>query len=169
MSTREKFEVLGYAHNQGAGGARTWLDTGVVGQDGFGTKADKYAKALRSAYNSETIKRQQGGMIPTLLEPGETVGTLDMWNQAIPRFQSGGSVNMGGTQTSTSRSFFEKTNGMENGNSPVIIMGGNGHSQKRSLPPSVNSPTNPAPSLSSGPSMAAMHDYINRVSWSSVF
>ena len=32
MSTREKFEVLGYAHNQGAGGARQWLDTGVVGK-----------------------------------------------------------------------------------------------------------------------------------------
>ena len=169
MSTREKFEVLGYAHNQGAGGAASWLDTGVVGRDGFGTKADKYAKALRAAYNSEPVMRQKGGMIPTLLEPGETVGTMEMWNQAIPRFQSGGSVNMGGTTTPTSKTFYDKTRQMDHGNQPVIVMAGGGATQSRSTTPPTGSSSNPVPKLNSGPSMASLTDYINRVSWSSVF
>ena len=200
MSNKEKFEVLGYAHNQGAGGASTWLDTGVVGQDGFGTKADKYAKALRSAYAStpatenvepvkkqtgglistllepsepgetvEPVKKQTGGLISTLLEPGETVGTMEMWNQAIPRFQSGGSVNMGGTTTSTSKTFYDKTRGMDHGNQSIVVMGGGGGTQSRSSTPPTGSSSNPVPQLNSGPSMASLTDYINRVSWSSVF
>tara|TARA_E500000318_G_scaffold83005_1_gene78514 strand:- start:3412 stop:6411 length:3000 start_codon:yes stop_codon:yes gene_type:complete len=53
LTTREKFQVLGYAHNQGASGARDWLDTGEVRRDGFGTAATKYSNALAEAYSSE--------------------------------------------------------------------------------------------------------------------
>ena len=104
MSTREKFEVLGYAHNQGAGGARSWLDSGVVGKDGFGTKADKYAKALRKAYSQ---KKQTGGVVapfgaskgvePVKVESGELIFSpgsysqdIPQLNKSVPRFQSGG-------------------------------------------------------------------------------
>lgn len=45
----ERLPVLGYAHNQGGQGAADWLATGVVREDGFGTKADKYTNALRAA------------------------------------------------------------------------------------------------------------------------
>jgi hypothetical protein len=42
----QKLQVLGYAHNQGAGGAAKWLNTGVVGRDGFNTKGTRYSDAL---------------------------------------------------------------------------------------------------------------------------
>ena len=45
-----QLQVLGYAHNQGMGGAGTWLKTGVVGADGFGTKGTKYTDALRQNF-----------------------------------------------------------------------------------------------------------------------
>ncbi|MBY0427946.1 MAG: hypothetical protein K2Q32_01870, partial [Alphaproteobacteria bacterium] len=38
--------VLGYAHNQGAGGAAQWLATGHAGRDGFGTSGKKYFDAI---------------------------------------------------------------------------------------------------------------------------
>lgn len=46
LSPKEQMKVLGYAHNQGMGGANKWLKTGKVGKDAFGTKADKYAKEI---------------------------------------------------------------------------------------------------------------------------
>lgn len=46
MSVNEKLATLGYAHNQGAGGASDWLKTGKAGKDGFGTNAVKYYNAI---------------------------------------------------------------------------------------------------------------------------
>lgn len=46
MPAKEKLAVLGYAHNQGAGGARDWLKTGKAGRDGFGTNAVKYYNTI---------------------------------------------------------------------------------------------------------------------------
>ena len=104
LSTREKFQVLGYAHNQGAGGASDWLATGEVRRDGFGTEATKYSKALAEAYGKQkggVVGFQKGGMVPTMLEPGEKVFMPGQWNSnisalndAIPRFQVGGAVGM---------------------------------------------------------------------------
>lgn len=112
LPTKQKFEVLGYAHNQGAGGARSWLNTGVVGQDGFGTKADKYSKALRAAYKNQSQQSQQrqtgggimgGGLEPVKVESGELIFSpgsfgpeIPQLNKDIPRFQSGGMI--GGQQ-----------------------------------------------------------------------
>lgn len=45
-SDEQKLAVLGYAHNQGAGGALQWMKTGVVGHDGFNTDATQYSQAI---------------------------------------------------------------------------------------------------------------------------
>lgn len=46
LTATEKLAVLGYAHNQGAGGARNWLQSGVEGKDAFGTSGKKYYDAI---------------------------------------------------------------------------------------------------------------------------
>lgn len=48
MSDEQKLAVLAYAHNQGAGGARDWLNTGIAKKDGFGTYADRYSNLFLS-------------------------------------------------------------------------------------------------------------------------
>ena len=49
MSEREQLAVLGYAHNQGRGGALRFLQTGEGQTDGFGTEAKMYVDAVRDA------------------------------------------------------------------------------------------------------------------------
>ena len=56
MDDKNKLAVLGYAHNQGAEAALEWLTTKVVGTDAFGTKGDKYSKAIIE----ELSKRKAG-------------------------------------------------------------------------------------------------------------
>lgn len=51
MSPEERLGVLGYAHNQGAGGAAKWLRTGVIGHDANGTAGTKYTNAIASQLN----------------------------------------------------------------------------------------------------------------------
>lgn len=46
----QQLQILGYAHNQGMGGAREWMSTGVVGSDGFGTRGTKYTDELAAAF-----------------------------------------------------------------------------------------------------------------------
>ena len=45
----EKLAVLGYAHNQGRGGALKYLETGKTQKDGFGTDAQKYIDEVKKA------------------------------------------------------------------------------------------------------------------------
>ena len=54
MSPERKLEILGYAHNQGAGrgrgrtvGALGYLESGRVGHDGFGTAGTRYFETIR--------------------------------------------------------------------------------------------------------------------------
>jgi|GEM_PF-279683 len=54
MSPEKKLEILGYAHNQGAGrgqgrivGALGYLESGRVGRDGFGTAGTRYFGTIR--------------------------------------------------------------------------------------------------------------------------
>ena len=54
QTVEQKLQVLGYAHNQGAGGASKWMRTGKVGKDGFGTAGTKYSNALRSAFKGSS-------------------------------------------------------------------------------------------------------------------
>ncbi|OUI83457.1 hypothetical protein HK22_08375 [Gluconobacter sp. DsW_056] len=51
LSEAKQYAVLGYAHNQGAGGARSWLDSGEVRHDAFGTAGTKYSDAVLAALN----------------------------------------------------------------------------------------------------------------------
>jgi hypothetical protein len=46
MSSAEQLAVLGYAHNQGAGGAARWVETGQVGRDAFNTPGTAYSAAV---------------------------------------------------------------------------------------------------------------------------
>ena len=48
MDAEQRLGVLGYAHNQGAGGAAKWLATGQAGADAFGTSGTKYTSAIAS-------------------------------------------------------------------------------------------------------------------------
>jgi hypothetical protein len=48
-----QLEILGYAHNQGAGGANNWLNTGKVGSDGFGTKGTKYTELIANNFRKK--------------------------------------------------------------------------------------------------------------------
>jgi hypothetical protein len=58
LSREGKLQVLGYAHNAGAGNAIKWLRSGMSEsfRDGFGTRSDKYSTEIRAA--------QQGGRNP---------------------------------------------------------------------------------------------------------
>ena len=49
----QKLAVLGYAHNQGWSGAKTWLETGKEGKDAFGTKGTKYYDAIINNLSSQ--------------------------------------------------------------------------------------------------------------------
>ena len=49
MASAEQQQILGYAHNQGAGGAIDFLNTGESGKDGFGTAGTKYINAIAKA------------------------------------------------------------------------------------------------------------------------
>lgn len=53
MDQANQLAVLGYAHNQGAEAALEWLSTKVVGKDAFGTKGDKYSKAITEEFMKE--------------------------------------------------------------------------------------------------------------------
>ena len=48
MPRTEQLGILGYAHNQGAGGAIDYLRTGTSGRDGFGTNPEVYITAVRN-------------------------------------------------------------------------------------------------------------------------
>jgi hypothetical protein len=65
QTVEQKLQVLGYAHNQGAGGASKWMRTGKVGKDGFGTSGTKYSNALRAAFKGSTPKTQAPTQIPS--------------------------------------------------------------------------------------------------------
>jgi hypothetical protein len=87
-SVERKLQILGYAHNQGMGGAEKWLNTGVVGADGFGTKGTKYtdliAKNFKAKKSGGRMELAEGAVgVPTekidqkglpLLPPTNTVG-----------------------------------------------------------------------------------------------
>jgi hypothetical protein len=73
-SVERKLEVLGYAHNQGMGGAENWLNTGQVGADGFGTKGTKYTDLIAKNFRAKKSGGRMelaSGSIPV---PAEVAG-----------------------------------------------------------------------------------------------
>ena len=73
-----KLQILGYAHNQGMGGAEKWITTGVVGKDGFGTKGTKYTDLIAANFRAKKsggdLQIAEGAVsVPSLPdEPGNT-------------------------------------------------------------------------------------------------
>lgn len=55
MDQANQLAVLGYAHNQGAEAALEWLTTAVVGTDAFGTRGDKYSKAITEIFTKDDM------------------------------------------------------------------------------------------------------------------
>ena len=79
---QRKLQILGYAHNQGMGGAANWMKTGIVGADGFGTKGTKYTDSIAAEFRKRAQKMQFGGevngqegvdKVPAMLTSGEFV------------------------------------------------------------------------------------------------
>jgi hypothetical protein len=64
-SILRKLQILGYAHNQGMGGAENWLNTGQVGADGFGTKGTKYTDALAVNLKKGNVGNLSSNITPT--------------------------------------------------------------------------------------------------------
>ena len=85
-TVQQKLQILGYAHNQGMGGAERWLNTGVVGADGFGTKGTKYTDALAKAFKSgkavdlpgSSIAQTQGNQPGAPGTPAASVEPIDL-------------------------------------------------------------------------------------------
>lgn len=77
-SIERKLQILGYAHNQGMGGAENWITTGVVGKDGFGTKGTKYTDLIAANFRAKKsggdLQIAEGAVsVPSLPdEPGNT-------------------------------------------------------------------------------------------------
>lgn len=67
-TTEQKLQILGYAHNQGAGGAAKWLRTGRVGKDGFGTAGTAYSDALARNFKSR-VNPYPNQQIPSTPRP----------------------------------------------------------------------------------------------------
>jgi len=95
-SVERKLEILGYAHNQGMGGAEKWMTTGTVGVDGFGTKGTKYtdliAKNFRSKKSGNQMELAQGAIgVPA--KPTGQPNILQQLGSGVANF-----FGMGGTR-----------------------------------------------------------------------
>jgi len=100
-NSQRKLQILGYAHNQGMGGAAKWMKTGVVGADGFGTKGTKYTDSIREAFKS--------GSSPQMPSPQSTPASI---------------------QSSTQRPTIGAPGGGGSGGSSVVVAGGGGAQQQ---------------------------------------
>lgn len=61
-NAQRKLQILGYAHNQGMGGAAEWMKTGIVGADGFGTKGTKYTDSIAAEFRKrDSVQSLKGG------------------------------------------------------------------------------------------------------------
>lgn len=73
MNPKQRLAVLGYAHNQGMGGASKWLNTGVSGRDAFGTDGTKYSQEITSRLGSlseESKNAMAQGATPSMASEG---------------------------------------------------------------------------------------------------
>ena len=85
LSPQEQLSVLGYAHNQGAGGASKWMRSGYTKseKDAFGTSGTKYSDAVaRNLTESAQVAQQKKPVteqkIETEIVPEETNSFYDM-------------------------------------------------------------------------------------------
>ena len=80
LSPEKKLEILGYAHNQGAGGALGYLKSGRSGSDGFGTPGTAYFGPIRNRLS----RIPKGAPAP---KPSSSNGSPSAWN-GIPNAAS---------------------------------------------------------------------------------
>ena len=85
LSPQEQLSVLGYAHNQGAGGASIWMRSGYtkVGKDANGTAGTKYSDSIaRNLAGNAQVAQQQKPVTEQVIEteivPEETNNFYDM-------------------------------------------------------------------------------------------
>ena len=70
-SPEEKLGILGYAHNQGWAKADTWLNSGEVGRDSFGTAGTKYTDAINAAFSGSKMSP----VSPAINPPGSSASS----------------------------------------------------------------------------------------------
>lgn len=84
MSAEEQLDMLGYAHNQGHGGAKDYMKTGVVGTDAFGTKGTKYFMS-----KSDKTKSQQAPKAEVTQQAVQSAVTNDEAIDVSPSAEAG--------------------------------------------------------------------------------
>ncbi len=65
---QRRLQILGYAHNQGMANADTWLNTGEVGDDGFGTKGTVYSDSIAQNFRNQDTS---GGLGADMVAKGD--------------------------------------------------------------------------------------------------
>jgi len=85
LTKEGKLQVLGYAHNAGAGNAVKWLKSGMSDsfRDGFNTRSDKYSTSIRKAQEK---RRTQSSPVDI-----STTGSVDTGLKTGPSQYIGGS------------------------------------------------------------------------------
>ena len=121
----------------------------------------KYSAAkfmeMYKGYGGQLEKKQKGGMVGAMLEPGESVFLPHMMNEAVPRFQAGGSVknisNKTGDVTMAFREASKKRLSQREVNNIIVVNGGGGRQRSMPAPQVIEPGLSPTvPSLPSGPS-----------------
>ena len=77
-----RMAIVGYAHNQGAGGASKWLRTGVVGRDAFNTAGTHYYNALKRAFRKHRIV-SESTLLDKLYKIKEEIKLNELANKQI--------------------------------------------------------------------------------------
>jgi hypothetical protein len=91
MDPTEQQRYLGYAHNQGAGGALEFMNTGVVGRDGFGTAGTNYMSAVARGQgangwapgDTSAARMTMPGVVPQAASSGVAPGQVP----GVPEFE----------------------------------------------------------------------------------
>jgi len=143
-TSKRKLQILGYAHNQGMGGAEKWMTTGVVGADGFGTKGTKYTDEIRKAFaqqSTPTPTTQQSTpptSTPTPTPPGADKNFLNTIQAPQPAsFTPARPAASPLPSMSSSRSIDKKIKSRSGGGSVIPIILNN--SQNNNMSTTVNS------------------------------
>lgn len=91
LPPKEKLAVLGYAHNQGAGGASEWINSGISRRDGFNTDASKYYNAVAGNLGIEgTLFNDDGDTpTPTPPPPSDDGGDSNPFPQTVAKYSTG--------------------------------------------------------------------------------
>jgi len=118
MNNAQQLQVLGYAHNAGAGNALDWMRDNMKGsfKDGFDTKSSDYADAIKKAQQQRrqsvppALRPQASGLIPSQadLPPLPPTGT---GGASLAAAQQYGASRDGGNRRHAGQDFDAGPNG----------------------------------------------------------